>query len=121
MASLTFGSDPLDCDTHPLCKLPPQPPCKPLPGPYLQGVHPRIEEIFEKRLAPFLSQTSTNFWSKRLWYFRDGLYYQGGMVSVEGRRGQQGGVGRELAARFGMHLQGKLCCVLQCPFASLHP
>ena len=45
-----------------------------------EGVHPHIEEIFEKKLAPFLSQTSNNFWSKRLWYFRDGLYYQGGMV-----------------------------------------
>ena len=87
-------------------------------------MHPRIEEIFEKRLAPFLSQTSTNFWSKRLWYFRDGLYYQGGMVSVEGGARLQGMVEQVLA--FGphclcVHLQGKLCCVLQCPFASLHP
>lgn len=44
-----------------------------------EGVHPRIEEIYEKKLAPFLSQTSHNFWSKRLWYFQHGLYYQGGM------------------------------------------
>ncbi len=47
-----------------------------------EGVHPRAEEIYERHLAPFLSQTSTNFWNKRLWYFRDGLYYQGGMVSI---------------------------------------
>lgn len=53
-----------------------------------EGVHPHIEEIFERRLAPFLSQTSNNFWSQRLWYFKQGLYYQGGM--------------------------GKLCWVLQC-------
>ena len=56
-----------------------------------EGVHPHIEDIFEKKLAPFLSQTSNSFWSTRLWYFRDGLYYQGGM--------------------------GKLCWVLQCLFA----
>lgn len=56
-----------------------------------EGVHPRIEDLYEKKLAPFLSQTSSAFWSKRLWYFRDGLYYQGGM--------------------------GKLCWVLQCMFA----
>ncbi|KAG2493304.1 hypothetical protein HYH03_008440 [Edaphochlamys debaryana] len=53
-----------------------------------EGVHPRIDELFEKKLAPFLTQTSHDFWSKRLWYFQHGLYYQGGM--------------------------GKLCWVLQC-------
>ena len=58
-----------------------------------EGVHPHIEDVFERKLAPFLSQTSNSFWSKRLWYFRDGLYYQGGM--------------------------GKLCWVLQCLFTFL--
>ncbi|GAX75478.1 hypothetical protein CEUSTIGMA_g2921.t1 [Chlamydomonas eustigma] len=58
-----------------------------------EGVHPHIEDMFEKKLSPFLSQTSNNFWSKRLWYFKDGLYYQGGM--------------------------GKLCWVLQCLFTFL--
>lgn len=53
-----------------------------------EGVHRNIEELFETKLAPFLSQTSYEFWSKRLWYFNHGLYYQGGM--------------------------GKLCWVLQC-------
>ncbi|EFJ43864.1 hypothetical protein VOLCADRAFT_83033 [Volvox carteri f. nagariensis] len=53
-----------------------------------EGVHPRIEDLYERKLAPFLSQTSHNFWSRRLWYFQHGLYYQGGM--------------------------GKLCWVLQC-------
>lgn len=47
-----------------------------------EGVHPRIEELFETRLSPFLSQTSNDFWRTRLWYFKQGLYYQGGMVSA---------------------------------------
>eukprot|EP00195_Chlamydomonas_chlamydogama_P005703 CAMPEP_0202899678 /NCGR_PEP_ID=MMETSP1392-20130828/7850_1 /ASSEMBLY_ACC=CAM_ASM_000868 /TAXON_ID=225041 /ORGANISM="Chlamydomonas chlamydogama, Strain SAG 11-48b" /LENGTH=653 /DNA_ID=CAMNT_0049585927 /DNA_START=166 /DNA_END=2127 /DNA_ORIENTATION=- len=58
-----------------------------------EGVHSRIEELYERKLSPFLSQTSNNFWSKRLWYFKHGLYYQGGM--------------------------GKLCWVLQCLAAFL--
>ncbi|KAJ9529578.1 hypothetical protein QJQ45_013915 [Haematococcus lacustris] len=58
-----------------------------------EGVHPHIEQLFEKKLSPFLSQTSNNFWSSRLWYFHHGLYYQGGM--------------------------GKLCWVLQCLAALL--
>lgn len=46
-----------------------------------EGRHPHIERLFETRLAPFLSQKAFNFWSTRLWYFKQGLYYQGGMVS----------------------------------------
>ena len=46
------------------------------------GKHPDIESIFERELAPFLSQTSLRFWSTRLHYFKDGLYYQGGMGKV---------------------------------------
>jgi betaine lipid synthase len=45
-----------------------------------EGKHPHIERLFETRLAPFLSQKAFNFWSTRLWYFKQGLYYQGGMV-----------------------------------------
>ncbi len=45
-----------------------------------EGRHPRIRELFDTRLAPFLSQKALNFWSTRLWYFKQGLYYQGGMV-----------------------------------------
>jgi betaine lipid synthase len=45
-----------------------------------EGRHPRIEEIFERQLGPFLSQKAYNFWSTRLFYFKQGLYYQGGMV-----------------------------------------
>ncbi|KAK9817757.1 hypothetical protein WJX72_001701 [[Myrmecia] bisecta] len=44
-----------------------------------EGVHPRIEEVYEQQLAPFLSQTAHSFWKHRLHYFRSGLYYQGGM------------------------------------------
>jgi betaine lipid synthase len=46
-----------------------------------EGKHPGIDRLFETRLAPFLSQKAFNFWSMRLWYFKEGLYYQGGMVS----------------------------------------
>lgn len=46
-----------------------------------EGRHPHIERLFETKLAPFLSQSATHFWRSRLWYFKRGLYYQGGMVS----------------------------------------
>lgn len=46
-----------------------------------EGRHPHIERIFDTKLAPFLSQSATHFWRSRLWYFKQGLYYQGGMVS----------------------------------------
>jgi betaine lipid synthase len=46
-----------------------------------EGKHANIERLFETRLAPFLSQKAFSFWSTRLWYFKEGLYYQGGMVS----------------------------------------
>uniref|UniRef100_A0A7S0URH5 Betaine lipid synthase n=1 Tax=Polytomella parva TaxID=51329 RepID=A0A7S0URH5_9CHLO len=58
-----------------------------------EGRHPQAAEIFEDKLAPFLSETAYSFWSKRLWYFQQGLYYQGGM--------------------------GKLCWVLQIIFRML--
>lgn len=44
------------------------------------GRHPNIKQIFEQRLAPFMTQASYRFWEPRLWYFKQGLYYQGGMV-----------------------------------------
>ncbi|GAB4820256.1 hypothetical protein N2152v2_007302 [Parachlorella kessleri] len=47
-----------------------------------EGKHPHIERLFESRLAPFLSQASYKFWRTRLHYFREGLYYQGGMGKV---------------------------------------
>lgn len=45
-----------------------------------EGRHPDIKEIYETKLAPFLTQATGNFWSTRLWYFERGLYYQGGQV-----------------------------------------
>jgi hypothetical protein len=47
-----------------------------------EGKHPDIDRLFETRLAPFLSQKAFNFWNTRTWYFKEGLYYQGGMVSA---------------------------------------
>ena len=46
-----------------------------------EGRHPHIDRLFETKLAPFLTQSANHFWSSRLWYFKRGLYYQGGMVS----------------------------------------
>ena len=45
-----------------------------------EGRHPNIKAIYESKLAPFLTQASSNFWDSRLWYFNKGLYYQGGQV-----------------------------------------
>lgn len=45
-----------------------------------EGRHPHIQRLFETKLAPFLSQSAIHFWQNRLWYFQNGLYYQGGMV-----------------------------------------
>lgn len=45
-----------------------------------EGRHSNIDQIFEQRLAPFMTQASYKFWEPRLWYFKQGLYYQGGMV-----------------------------------------
>jgi Protein of unknown function (DUF3419) len=49
-----------------------------------EGRHPRFQELYEKKLAPFMSQKAMKFWGPRQWYFRmgflGGLYYQGGMV-----------------------------------------
>ena len=44
-----------------------------------EGRHPRARQLFEDRLAPLLSQKAIQFWRPRLWYFKQGLYYQGGM------------------------------------------
>ena len=49
-----------------------------------EGRHPHIERLYDTKLAPFLSQSANHFWQKRLWYFKQGLYYQGGMVRALG-------------------------------------
>ena len=47
-----------------------------------EGKHPNARQLYESKLAPFLTQASGAFWSNRLWYFDKGLYYQGGQVGV---------------------------------------
>lgn len=47
-----------------------------------EGRHPNIKQIYEAKLAPYLTQATGNFWSTRLWYFEKGLYYQGGQVKT---------------------------------------
>ncbi len=49
-----------------------------------EGRHPHFESLFERKLGPWLSQASYEFWSTRTKYFKSGLYYQGGMVCVSG-------------------------------------
>lgn len=44
--------------------------------------HPRAAALFERELAPWLSQSAISFWRSRLRYFGDGLYFHGGMVSL---------------------------------------
>jgi betaine lipid synthase len=44
-----------------------------------EGRHPRARQLFDDRLSPLLSQKAIQFWRPRLWYFKQGLYYQGGM------------------------------------------
>eukprot|EP00193_Tetraselmis_chui_P003477 CAMPEP_0177768144 /NCGR_PEP_ID=MMETSP0491_2-20121128/9552_1 /TAXON_ID=63592 /ORGANISM="Tetraselmis chuii, Strain PLY429" /LENGTH=701 /DNA_ID=CAMNT_0019284907 /DNA_START=236 /DNA_END=2341 /DNA_ORIENTATION=+ len=47
-----------------------------------EGKHARVEEVYQRDLAPWMSQTSHNFWKDRMHYFKQGLYYQGGMGKV---------------------------------------
>ncbi|KAL4857543.1 DNA mismatch repair protein 6 [Chlorella vulgaris] len=47
-----------------------------------EGKHPRAAQLFERDLAPFLSQSAIRFWRDKLRYFSDGLYYHGGMGKV---------------------------------------
>lgn len=51
-----------------------------------EGAHPRAAALFERQLAPFLSQAAGKFWRPRLRYFApgDSLYFHGGMVGSEG-------------------------------------
>lgn len=47
-----------------------------------EGRHPHFESLFERKLGPWLSQASYQFWSTRTRYFSRGLYYQGGMGTL---------------------------------------
>ena len=44
-----------------------------------EGVHNQIEDLFMRRLSPFLSQEARQFWAQRLYYFHNGLYLYGAM------------------------------------------
>eukprot|EP00850_Spirogloea_muscicola_P021425 SM000249S08236 [mRNA] locus=s249:17321:22871:+ [translate_table: standard] len=45
-----------------------------------EGVHPKFMNLLERELAPFLSQGAVNFWRKKgPRYFKNGIYYHGGM------------------------------------------
>ncbi|KAG0563546.1 hypothetical protein KC19_8G040100 [Ceratodon purpureus] len=44
-----------------------------------EGVHPKFEKLLKEELAPFLSQGASNFWTRKSRYFKNGLYYHGGM------------------------------------------
>ncbi|KAH7444902.1 hypothetical protein KP509_02G097000 [Ceratopteris richardii] len=44
-----------------------------------EGVHPQFPNLLKNELAPFLSQGASNFWHTKSYYFKNGLYYHGGM------------------------------------------
>ncbi|CAM6106075.1 unnamed protein product [Calypogeia fissa] len=44
-----------------------------------EGVHPKFEQLLRTEITPFLSQGAANFWSQKSYYFKNGLYYHGGM------------------------------------------
>lgn len=57
-----------------------------------EGVHPDFENLYESQIAPFLSETSRQFWDTHKYYFSarcGGLYSQGSMgkLSVIVRKG----------------------------------
>jgi betaine lipid synthase len=47
-----------------------------------EGKHENFPELLEKELAPFMTQKSIKFWRSKAYYFKDGLYYHGGMGKV---------------------------------------
>ncbi|CAI5471037.1 unnamed protein product [Closterium sp. Yama58-4] len=44
-----------------------------------EGVHPQFPTLLERELAPFLSQGALNFWRWKKYYFKNGIYFHGGM------------------------------------------
>lgn len=47
-----------------------------------EGKHPDIQRLYEHYLAPVMCQKSIDFWNRKLYHFRKGLYYAGGMGKV---------------------------------------
>ncbi|MCO5608184.1 hypothetical protein L7F22_062390 [Adiantum nelumboides] len=44
-----------------------------------EGVHPQFPTLLQTELNPFLSQGASKFWHNKSYYFKNGLYYHGGM------------------------------------------
>jgi len=44
-----------------------------------EGRHENAPELFRREIFPFLSQDAVEFWTERMFYFKHGLYYYGGM------------------------------------------
>lgn len=44
-----------------------------------EGLHSQFGRLLQMDLAPFLSQGASNFWFTKSYYFKNGLYYHGGM------------------------------------------
>merc|ERR1740138_436025 len=44
-----------------------------------KGVHPDIERVFERDLAPWMSEGALKFWNRKMYYFQSGFYYHGAM------------------------------------------
>jgi betaine lipid synthase len=47
-----------------------------------EGKHEDFNDIFDNKLAPFLSESSRRFWERKRHYFKDGLYYHGSMGKI---------------------------------------
>ena len=47
-----------------------------------KGVHPDIERVFERDLAPWMSEGALKFWNRKMYYFQSGFYYHGAMGVV---------------------------------------
>ena len=47
-----------------------------------EGKLENIEIVYRKHLMPFMTQNSIDFWNKKLYHFKRGLYYAGGMGKV---------------------------------------
>jgi betaine lipid synthase len=44
-----------------------------------EGHHPQMKELFDSKLAPFMSGRCQDFWAVRLYYFKTSLYFYGAM------------------------------------------
>ena len=47
-----------------------------------EGKFENIDSVYRKHLMPFMTQNSIDFWNRKLYHFKRGLYYAGGMGKV---------------------------------------